>query len=61
MYNPGRRMESAEEVTPTVMKWLQDNAKEDNWFLHINYGMPIHPIGHQKTSKPLADEPYRSG
>ena len=30
-------MESAEEVTPTVLKWIESNAAEDNWFLHINY------------------------
>ena len=29
--------ESAEEITPTVMKWLEDNADNDDWFLHVNY------------------------
>lgn len=38
MYNIGKRgNESAEEVTPTAIKWINANAKEDNWFLHINY------------------------
>lgn len=32
--------ESAEDVTPVVMKWLEDNAEKDNWFLHVNYWDP---------------------
>ena len=38
IHNTGKGgMESAEEVTPIVMKWLDDHAAEDNWYLHINY------------------------
>jgi len=38
MHNTGKcGMESAEEVTPTVLKWIEQNAAEDNWFLHVNY------------------------
>ncbi len=38
MHNTGKRgMESAEEVTPTVLRWIENNASEDNWFLHVNY------------------------
>lgn len=29
--------ETAEEITPTVIKWLDNNANNDNWFLHVNY------------------------
>jgi len=44
MYNSGRcGMESAEEVTPTVLKWLSENAGEDAWFLHVNYWDPHIP------------------
>ena len=44
MYNTGKGgMESAEEVTPVVMDWLERNAVEDNWFLHINYWDPHGP------------------
>ena len=59
MYNPGKGgMESAEEVTPTVMKWLQDNAKEDNWFLHINYWDAHTPYrAPEDFGNPFADEP----
>jgi len=35
--------ESAEEVTPTVMKWLKENADRDNWLLHVNYWDPHTP------------------
>ncbi|WP_067620998.1 sulfatase family protein [Alicyclobacillus acidiphilus] len=38
IYNTGRSgMESAEEVTPTVLKWIDDNAIKDNWCLYVNY------------------------
>jgi choline-sulfatase len=41
MHNTGKGgMESAEEVTPTVLKWINDNATEDNWLLHVNYWDP---------------------
>ena len=38
IHNTGKGgMESAEEVTPVVEKWLEDNATGDNWYLHVNY------------------------
>ncbi len=38
MHNTGRYgMESAEEVSPVVAKWLDDHAAQDNWYLHVNY------------------------
>ncbi len=38
MHNTGKGgMESAEDVTPVALKWINNNAKEDNWFLHLNY------------------------
>jgi choline-sulfatase len=30
-------MESAEDVTPTVLEWIEQNAQKDDWYLHINY------------------------
>ena len=30
-------IESAEDVTPTVLDWIARNADEDNWYLHVNY------------------------
>ena len=33
----GRGGESAEQVTPTALRWIEANAKADNWFLQLNY------------------------
>jgi len=35
-------MESAEEVTPVALDWINRNAADDNWFLQLNYWDP-HP------------------
>ena len=44
MHNTGRGgMESAEEITPTVLSWIERNATRDNWFLHVNYWDPHTP------------------
>ena len=44
MHNTGKGgLESAEEITPTVLKWIESNAHEDNWLLHINYWDPHTP------------------
>jgi len=38
MHNPGKGgNESAEEVTPTALRWIEQNAAGDDWFLHVNY------------------------
>jgi hypothetical protein len=38
VHNTGKGgMESAEEVMPVVMKWMQDNASRDKWYQHINF------------------------
>lgn len=44
MHNTGKEgMESAEVITPAVLKWIERSAKEDNWFLHVNYWDPHTP------------------
>ncbi|TVY05456.1 sulfatase family protein [Paenibacillus cremeus] len=44
IHNTGNRgMESAEEVTPGVLRWMEQNAAEDNWFLYVNYWDPHTP------------------
>lgn len=44
MHNTGKGGgESAEDITPTVLKWIEGNAEEDNWFLHVNYWDPHTP------------------
>ena len=59
MHNTGRGGgESAEEITPTVLKWIESNAQEDNWFLHINYWDPHTPYrAPQEFGNPFEDEP----
>ncbi|MHA1914278.1 MAG: sulfatase [Promethearchaeota archaeon] len=44
MYNPGLRgFERADQIYPYVEKWIQDNNKMDNWFLHVNFWDPHTP------------------
>ncbi len=59
MYNPGKRgMESAEDITPTALKWIEQNAKNDNWCLHVNYWDAHTPYrAPADFGNPFADEP----
>jgi choline-sulfatase len=44
IYNTGKSgMESAEDISPTVLDWLERNAKSDDWYLHVNYWDPHTP------------------
>lgn len=44
MHNTGKGgSESAEDITPTVLKWIEQNAEQDDWFLHVNYWDPHTP------------------
>jgi choline-sulfatase len=44
IHNTGKSgMESAEEVTPTVLEWVNNNAAKDDWFLYVNYWDPHTP------------------
>jgi arylsulfatase A-like enzyme len=44
MHDTGKGgVESAEEVTPTALRWIRQNARADNWFLHVNYWDPHTP------------------
>ncbi|MFO7821149.1 MAG: sulfatase [Lentisphaeria bacterium] len=50
--------ESAEEVTPTVMKWLDDNGTGDDWMLHINYWDPHTPYrAPEDFGNPFSEDP----
>jgi len=35
--------ESAEDVTPAALDWIERNADKDNWYLHVNYWDPHTP------------------
>ncbi len=44
VFNCGKGgMEIADEVTPNALAWIDKHAKEDNWFLHVNYWDPHTP------------------
>ncbi len=44
MHNTGQGgMESAEHITPAALDWIARNARQDNWFLHVNYWDPHTP------------------
>ncbi|MHC4871972.1 MAG: sulfatase family protein [Planctomycetota bacterium] len=50
--------ESAEEVTPTVLEWLDKNKDRDSWMLHINYWDPHTPYrAPEDFGNPFKDEP----
>lgn len=44
VYNTGKNgLESAEEVTPSILDWLDRHSEEDNWFLYVNLWDPHNP------------------
>lgn len=50
--------EEAQEVTPIVMKWLEDNAEKDDWFLHVNFWDPHTPYrAPEEFGNPFKDDP----
>ncbi|MFW6278651.1 MAG: sulfatase [Bacillota bacterium] len=59
MYNTGKSgMESAEDVAPVALNWLEDNAEQKDWFLHINFWDPHTPYrAPEEFGNPFADDP----
>ncbi len=59
MYNTGKRgVESAEEITPTVLKWIEQNGSEENWFLQVNYWDPHTPYrAPEEFGNPFENDP----
>ena len=59
MHNTGKcGGESAEDVTPTVLDWLERNAGKDNWYLHVNYWDAHTPYrAPMDYGNPFEDEP----
>ncbi|MCF6175000.1 MAG: sulfatase-like hydrolase/transferase [Victivallaceae bacterium] len=50
--------ESGEDVTPTALKWIKDNAGNDNWYLHVNYWDAHTPYrAPEEFGNPFANEP----
>jgi len=59
VHNTGKLgLESAEEITPTALRWIQHNAKTDDWFLHLNYWDAHTPYRAPRDyGNPFAEEP----
>lgn len=59
IHNTGRGGgESAEEITPAALQWIDAHATEDNWFLHVNYWDPHTPYrAPEEFGNPFADDP----
>jgi arylsulfatase A-like enzyme len=44
IHNTGKRgLERADEIFPVANKWIAHHAKEENWFLHVNFWDPHTP------------------
>ena len=59
MHNTGMGgMEGADEITPVALQWIENNAHEDNWFLHVNYWDPHTPYrAPVEMGNPFANDP----
>jgi len=59
IHNTGHNgIESAEQVDPVMHKWFDDNAADDNWYLHINFWDPHSPFRvPDDYGDPFKDEP----
>ncbi len=50
--------ESAEDVTPTTLDWIEAHGSDDNWYLHVNYWDPHTPYrAPEEFGNPFKDEP----
>lgn len=51
-------VESAEDVTPAVLDWLERHGAEEDWYLHVNYWDPHTPYrAPEEFGNPFADDP----
>ncbi len=51
-------MESAEQVTPIVLEWIERNARKEHWYLHVNYWDPHTPYrAPLEFGNPFANDP----
>ena len=54
-------MESAEEITPHALAWLDRNGASDNWLLHVNLWDPHTPYrAPEAFGNPFKDDPLPS-
>lgn len=59
VYNTGKGgMETADEVGPVVLDWIARQAKQDDWFLHVNLWDPHTPYRTPAAfGNPFAQDP----
>jgi arylsulfatase A-like enzyme len=59
IHDTGKRgLESAENVTPSALEWIEKNAEKDDWYLHINYWDPHTPYrAPEEFGNPFANAP----
>ncbi|MEK0316169.1 sulfatase family protein [Cohnella sp. 56] len=59
MYNTGKGgMESAEEVSPVVLDWIERNGDQDDWMLYVNFWDPHTPYrAPESLGNPFAGDP----
>lgn len=59
VFNIGDRgHETAEQVLPVALKWLEDNGKSEDWFLHLNFWDPHTPYRTPDSyGNPFEEEP----
>lgn len=59
IHDPGQGgMESAEQVTPVALDWIRRRAREEDWFLQVNYWDPHTPYRvPAEFGNPFADQP----
>ena len=53
--------ESAEDVTPTALDWIERNAQREDWYLHVNYWDPHTPYRvPEEFGNPFAGIPFET-
>src|SRR4051812_35896522 len=59
IFNTGKGgIEGAHEITPVAIDWLKRNARDDNWFLHVNLWDPHTPYRSPDAfGNPFKNEP----
>ncbi|MEA3337382.1 MAG: sulfatase [Chloroflexota bacterium] len=59
IFNTGKGgNESADDITPVALDWLERNARSEDWFLHVNYWDPHTPYRTPLDfGNPFEDEP----
>jgi len=61
-YNVGKHgLESGEEVLPVALDWIDRNAKNDNWLLHVHFWDPHTPYRAPASfGNPFENEPLNT-